>query len=361
MMKNYLVSLLLLACVTPAALCMDNRRQPVPNRHVKESPEDIFKLLESDRFADPTAMVNMDVFLQRFNRDDLNMAKMVSDQFGTRLTPPLASISFRITPEVIESLVAHGADVNATVYQKDRGSELFKPMSLLSWFVQCYLCLNEQFENIVIPRQIIRQLIARGADAEKCYKECAYDLAHRTCRTELQGALMAHILRAKNDQFSGLVDAIDLGDLEQITTLCTSKQELINHRDEFGFTPLGYALLRSTFTFGKANKAVVLGLLSLGARGQDPLFIHPKYNMPYCKSALDIAAENHWDDVAQLLRAQEQEQLRAQMGADECAICLNAPDENTQLQRLGCGHIFCQKCVQALRNKVCPACREPIR
>lgn len=44
---------------------------------------------------------------------------------------------------------------------------------------------------------------------------------------------------------------------------------------------------------------------------------------------------------------------------DECAVCLEVlQDESVSILR-GCKHVFCEPCLQAITNQVCPLCRNP--
>ncbi len=349
MMKKYLLSILLLVGAVPSMLCMDWKRKPL------EGDRDyIFTVMEKVRNQD---WINFDLFL-RNHRTDVNALTLVRDRYGMRLTPPLAAIGFDITPDVVNSLINHGANVNITIDDKDPYSNLFNRITLLSWFVLHYLDRDEQFVDIIKDRELIRLLIACGANTDKCYDECVSTIRNKqNCATVSQGPLIAHVLRARNNPFSHLVDAIDRGDIEEIITICIQDNTLVNHRDEFGFTPLAYSLLRG---WGRVlNKDVIVSLLELGAHGNDKL-VSTADGRDYGKSAMNVATDNFLDEVKAALRAQEQNQLRAELGQEGCAVCLNKPDQNTRVQKLRCGHIFCANCLQDLHNKLCPLCRAPI-
>lgn len=371
-MKNYLLSLLLLVSVAPSMFGMDDGQAgqaPRPVREApivaKEHPDIIFDLL-MNRLRSPHTKANL---INQFSHEhnlDLNMAKMVADRFGTRLTPPLASIGFEITPDEVETLIASGADVNAIVYAQNKlAGDFYNPMTILTWFISVYLELRDSETEIFRAREIIRLLIARGAHADR--EQC--ELLVRTLQGRLfeQGPLVMHILRARNNPYSQLVDAIDCGDCEAIALLCTENKALINQRDEFGFTPLGYALLRSTEESG-VDKNVVHALLSLGAEVNAMLFDGFKGHK-CTKSALDIALEFHWDDVVDILADQharlqhattDQDLLRRLIDRDyECSVCFKDAGKIPLLRGLACGHIVCQKCAQGLNE--CPLCRAPIR
>ncbi len=359
-MKQYILSFLLLAVCVPAMLSMDDGQAARQPNAPKQNPSIIFTLL-MDRKSDPAAIAWHIEHICHEQHLDLNMAKKVSDRYGTRITPPLAAV-FEISSAIIETLISHGADVNATVYQKDNGSDLYKPMLLLTWFVNSYI--KRDASKLIEDKDKIRLLIARGADTDKCCKECFGSLSHLKT---IAGALplIIHILRAKKDQFSQLIDAIDRGDLEEIATLCTINKKLVNHRDEFGFTPLGYAC-----GLGRGKGDMVRALLSLEAHCQDALFVNPDDGVAD-GNALTRACQYHWDDVIEILAGQgarlqqatdDQELLRMLIKEDfECSGCFKKAAQIAQLQGLACGHIFCANCIKKLPNKQCPLCRAPIR
>lgn len=50
------------------------------------------------------------------------------------------------------------------------------------------------------------------------------------------------------------------------------------------------------------------------------------------------------------------QELHEKKESEKCTICLDATRDHV----LGCGHVFCKPCVDALRVRHCPICSKPI-
>lgn len=86
----------------------------------------------------------------------------------------------------------------------------------------------------------------------------------------------------------------------------------------------------------------------------------PKERRESAMQVVELIKQNGADiidaDIAEDLLAKLRGELEEEETA-ECAVCLNPLEEDSVLILRECKHIFCEPCLNQIRNQVCPMCR----
>ncbi len=275
--------------------------------------------------------------------------------------PALAYAGTKLTPAIVTVLMRHGANVNQLVkYRAHIFAKYYKrsafDYSILSWLCTAYrfdfmldalspsMREREEADNLRASIRMIKNL----GTTLKWSIESHYP-------RELKGIIL-HILNAKEDQLSQLIDSIDKNDTETIETVLSSNLHLANQIDSDGKTPFYYVLVTQAYP----NPKVVDLLLKNGANSNKYMSWEVGWGEPERGSEmpLNVASNRNLSQIVDLLLANGIDQYhRAEWWSS--APIVETTDHNTriafarhQCQVTSDGEILCPICYQDLCSKI---------
>lgn len=287
-------------------------------------------------------------------------ASMNPDDDGTRSPNYIHPLVCAQSPEMVRLLVAYGARAWHK-YQPFADENCLEYMAMNARLAEDIVHKERSINQITANRHVIRCIIQEYLVT---YNIGYISKNHSYSEPQYLG-LLIHTLQNGTSPFNSLVTAIDMANIELIESILTQHPELINYRDEFGCTPLAYAL----YCRYNVDITTVKSLLARGAHVADSLIT---YDLGLRDGvALHIAVQRNNTALATLLKqfgatAYQQggridkplehasSAIAAVMAPEECPICLTPIHK---MHTYPCGHIICRTCFEGIKDDRCPMCR----